>query len=77
MLLLALGQKKMFQNVLPAVLHGFIYVAFIITQVEMLEIFADGVSGQMAFQASTGYSSTLWVVASKAFTILLSVLLRY
>lgn len=46
MLLLALGQKKMFQNFIPAILHGFIYVAFIITQVELLEIFADGFLGK-------------------------------
>jgi len=46
MLLLALGQKKMFQNFIPAVLHGFIYVAFIITQVELIEIFADGFLGK-------------------------------
>ena len=31
MLLMALGQKKMFRNLLPAVFHLFIYVAFIIT----------------------------------------------
>jgi len=46
MLLLALGQKKMFQNFIPAILHGFIYVAFIITQVELIEIFADGFLGK-------------------------------
>ena len=45
MLLLALGQKKMFQNLLPAIMHLFIYVAFIITQIELLEIFADGILG--------------------------------
>jgi len=49
MLLLALGQKKMFQNMLPAVMHGFIYVAFIITQIELLEIFADGALGKHRF----------------------------
>ena len=45
MILVALGQKKMFQNVLPAILHLFIYVAFVVTQVELLEIFIDGFSG--------------------------------
>lgn len=45
MLLLALGQKKMFQNWIPAVLHLFIYAAFVITQIELIEIFIDGISG--------------------------------
>lgn len=45
-LLVAFGQKKMFKNMLPAVLHLFIYVAFVITQIELIEIFADGITGQ-------------------------------
>ena len=45
MLLMALGQKKMFRNLLPAVFHLFIYVAFIITQIELIEIFIDGFTG--------------------------------
>ncbi|MBL7781858.1 MAG: (Fe-S)-binding protein [Saprospiraceae bacterium] len=50
-LLIALGQKKMFKNWIPAVLHLFIYVAFVITQVELLEIFVDGVFGTHRFFA--------------------------
>ena len=45
-LLIALGQKKMFSRMIPAVLHLFIYVAFVVTQVELLEIFVDGITGQ-------------------------------
>lgn len=45
-LLITLGQKKMFARLIPAVLHLFIYVAFVITQVELLEIFVDGITGQ-------------------------------
>lgn len=44
-LLIAFGQKKMFKDMLPAVLHLFIYVAFLVTQIELLEIFIDGFSG--------------------------------
>lgn len=44
-LLVAFGQQKMFKNWLPAVLHLFIYVAFLITQIELIEIFADGITG--------------------------------
>jgi len=49
--LVAFGQKKMFKNWLPAVLHLFIYVAFLITQVELIEIFVDGVFGTHRFFA--------------------------
>ena len=42
MLLVALGQKKMFQRFIPAILHLFIYVAFLITSIELLEIIVDG-----------------------------------
>ncbi len=45
MLLVAFGQKKMFKNLTPAVLHLFIYVGFVITQIELIEIFTDGFLG--------------------------------
>lgn len=44
-LLLALGQKKMFSNPFVAVLHLFIYVGFIIINIEVLEILLDGMLG--------------------------------
>lgn len=44
-LLVAFGQKKMFKKWLPAVLHFFIYAAFLITQIELLEIISDGLTG--------------------------------
>jgi len=44
--LLAFGQKKMFQNMIPAVLHLFIYVAFLFTQIELIEIIIDGFTGK-------------------------------
>lgn len=50
-LLISLGQKKMFSNWIPAVFHLFIYVAFIITQIELIEIFADGIFGFHRFFA--------------------------
>lgn len=45
MILIALGQKKMFKRPLPALLHLCIYSAFIITQIELIEIIADGLMG--------------------------------
>lgn len=45
MLLLALGQKKMFKKPIPAILHLFVYVGFILINIEILEILIDGVLG--------------------------------
>lgn len=45
MLLVAFGQKKMFERPIPAILHLFLYVAFVITQVELIEIVLDGALG--------------------------------
>lgn len=44
-LLLALGQKKMFKRPVPAILHFFVYAGFIIINVEVLEILIDGIFG--------------------------------
>ncbi len=43
--LIALGQKKMFKKWIPGLFHFFIYSAFIITQIELVEIFVDGFLG--------------------------------
>lgn len=45
-MLVAFGQKKMFKQWIPALLHFFIYAAFLITQVELIEILIDGFTGQ-------------------------------
>lgn len=45
MVLFALGQKKMFQNMIPAVLHFFVYIGFILINIEILEIVIDGIFG--------------------------------
>ena len=45
MLLLAIGQKKMFRNPLVAVMHLVIYAGFIIINLEVLEIVLDGALG--------------------------------
>lgn len=45
MILVAFGQKKMFTRPIPALLHLVIYASFVITQIELIEIFVDGLSG--------------------------------
>lgn len=49
MALIALGQKKMFTRPIPAILHFTLYAAFIITQIELLEIIVDGLFGTHRF----------------------------
>jgi ferredoxin len=44
-LLIALGQKKMFKRPVPAILHLFVYVGFLIINLEVLEFIIDGVAG--------------------------------
>ncbi len=44
-LLLAFGQKKMFKKPVVAIMHFIIYAGFIIINVEVLEIFLDGILG--------------------------------
>ncbi|WP_291783676.1 4Fe-4S dicluster domain-containing protein [Cecembia sp.] len=45
MLLVALGQQKMFKRIVPAFLHLLIYVAFVIINLEVLEFIIDGITG--------------------------------
>ncbi|MFN0036204.1 MAG: 4Fe-4S dicluster domain-containing protein [Saprospiraceae bacterium] len=67
-LLVAMGQQKMFKNWLPAVLHLFIYVAFVVTQVELLEIFVDGIFGTHRFFAP--YLGGLYTFAISSIEVL-------
>lgn len=53
LLLIAFGQKKMFKRWIPAVFHLFIYVAFLLTQIELIEIFLDGLTGSHRFFAAS------------------------
>lgn len=55
LLLIAFGQQKMFSRWVPGVFHLFIYVAFLLTQVELIEILTDGFTGQhRAFGVALG-----------------------
>lgn len=45
MALFAFGQKKMFDRPTPAILHLFIYLGFLIVNLEILEIVLDGLLG--------------------------------
>ena len=45
MLLVAFGQQKMFKRFIPAILHLFIYVGFVVINLEVLEFILDGFLG--------------------------------
>ncbi len=69
MFIFALGQKKMFNNPLVAVLHLFVYVGFVIINIEILEIFLDGILGtHRLFAPILGF--TLYSILISCFEIL-------
>lgn len=75
MLLVAFGQKKMFQRPVPALLHLFIYTAFLITQIELIEIVVDGISGHhRMFYSSLGgfYTFMISLIEVLSFLALIS-----
>lgn len=75
LLLLALGQKKMFRNPLVAVMHFFVYAGFIIINIEVLEIVLDGITGKhRLFAAPLGGLYTFLINAFEilALTVLIA-----
>ncbi len=62
LLLLAFGQKKMFRNPLVALLHLFIYAGFIIINLEVLEIFLDGILGTHRLFLSPFGNLYIWLI---------------
>lgn len=54
MLKVAIGQLKMVKRPVSAIMHIFVYVGFIIVNIEMLEILIDGVGGTHRFFSFTG-----------------------
>ncbi len=45
MMLVAFGQKKMFKRIIPAILHLFVYIGFLVINIEVLEFVIDGIAG--------------------------------
>lgn len=71
MVLVALGQKKMFNRPIPAILHLFLYVAFVITQIELIEIIVDGISGNhRSFRPALGSFYTFIVSLIEILSVL-------
>lgn len=75
MLLVAFGQKKMFKKIVPAILHLFIYVGFLVINLEVLEFIIDGLFGtHRIFAAYLGgfYTFCLNVFEFLALAVVLS-----
>ncbi len=64
LLLLALGQKKMFKNPLVALMHLIVYGGFIIINIEVLEIVLDGLFGTHRLFAPILGNGYLWLINS-------------
>ncbi|TXH21728.1 MAG: (Fe-S)-binding protein [Chitinophagaceae bacterium] len=67
-LLLALGQKKMFQKPIVGIMHFLVYAGFIIINIEVLEIVLDGITGQHRLFA--GFMGGLYSALINSFEVL-------
>lgn len=68
MLLVAFGQKKMFKSMIPAVLHLFVYVGFVVINIEVLEFILDGLTG--SHRAFAPYLGSFYNVLMNVFEFL-------
>lgn len=69
MLKVAIGQSKMISRPVAATMHIFVYVGFIIVNIEMLEIIIDGVSGSHRFFSFLGGLYPVLISAFEVFGI--------
>lgn len=73
-ILLALGQKKMFQKPLVAILHLILYIGFIIINIELLEIITDGILGtHRIFSVSLGKYYNLLINSFEILAVLVTI----
>lgn len=79
-LLIAFGQKKMFKKSIPAFLHLMIYVGFLVINIEGIEFFLDGMTGNhrtiamllQKWELTGFYTATLNTFEFLAFLVILS-----
>jgi len=80
MILVALGQKKMFQRPIPAILHGFIYIGFLVINIEVLGMIIDGLFQTHRVLGVTGIVYDILTISNEVlalFVILVCVILLY
>lgn len=61
MLMVAIGQSKMVKRPLAGIMHVFVYVGFVIINIEVLEILIDGVTGKDRIFSFLGSFYTLLI----------------
>ena len=66
----ALGQSKMLTRPLPAILHIFVYVGFIVINIEVLEIIVDGAAGTHRVLSFLGPLYTLLIATFEILAVL-------
>jgi heterodisulfide reductase subunit C len=80
LLLVAFGQKKMFKRPIPALLHFFIYIGFLVINLEVLEFVIDGLAGTHRIFASylgDFYNVLMNIFEFLAFAVLLSCVIMF
>lgn len=79
MIRVALGQSKMVKRPIPAILHIFVYVGFVIINIEMLEIIIDGLFGtHRVFKfLGAGYDFLIGTFEILAFLVIFGVVVFY
>ena len=68
LLLIAFGQKKMFKRPVPAILHLFVYVGFLVINIEVLEFVIDGITG--SHRVFSSYLGSFYTVLMNVFEFL-------
>lgn len=68
LLLIAFGQKKMFKRPIPAILHLFLYIGFLVINIEVLEFVIDGIFG--THRAFSPYLGSFYTVLMNVFEFL-------
>lgn len=68
LLLIAFGQKKMFKRPVPAILHLFVYIGFLVINIEVLEFVIDGLTG--THRAFAPYLGSFYTVLMNVFEFL-------
>ena len=70
MMLIAFGQKKMFKRIVPAILHLFVYIGFLVINLEVLEFIIDGFFGTHRFFATLIGGTGIYTVLLNIFEFL-------
>ena len=70
----ALGQSKMVTKPIPAILHIFVYVGFVIINMELIEIFVDGIFGTHRFLSGI-FGESLYSIFTATLEILAALVL--